>query len=426
MRYRRVPKIGLSKAQLTASAPRGVTRVARGVAESWVGSDRVELLALSDPIYHRHDMIFEACPLDEWLEKNPVVQSADSSAVADASHEAQSISDLDAIVSFECYDPIWDWPTELHSCRMIGMFHDAIPFRIDEKDDPSRYYRAAGKMASRAHLIFCDSEASHRDLTTFFPGTAQKSCVLYLGHDRERFLPEPGADGDQQISRPPGSPGRTIAMIGALEPRKNQSGVLRSCRYLDSLTDSDRVRLLLIGCRPEHSPYRFLEEQARQSVEIVYTGYLSDQDLARTLRQCDLFLFPSLWEGFGIPILEAMTAGVVVVTSNLSSMPEVGGKFAFYCDPHDPRSIAHTVKNALNLDRGDRAGLIGSAREWASAFTWERMTRRLQERVLSTLDGPPRGSEPGEVQPHDRFDRFKHRVRTDLDVCLARDFTEGS
>ena len=360
MRHRRVPKIGLFMGNLCAKAPRGVTRVARGVAESWAGSDEVELLALSDPIYHRHDIVFYACPLADWLEKNPVVQNPGVAAMAASSFEAQSINDLDAILSFECYDPIWDWPTELHSCGMVGMFHDAIPFRIDEKDDPSRYYRAVGKMVSRAHFIFCNSEASRGDLTTFFPGSTTKSCVAYLGHDRDRFLPRQERENGSQFPGQPSGHGRTIAMIGELEPRKNQSGVLRSCRYLQSSTDSDRIRLLLIGTRPEVSPYALLEEQARHHVEIVYTGYLPDKDLARTLRQCDLFLFPSLWEGFGIPILEAMTAGVAVVTSNLSSMPEVGGKFAFYCDPHDPRSIAYVVRNALNLKHEDRIRLIDS------------------------------------------------------------------
>jgi glycosyltransferase involved in cell wall biosynthesis len=174
-------------------------------------------------------------------------------------------------------------------------------------------------------------------------------------------------------------------MIGELEPRKNQSGVLRACRYLQSSTYRDRIRLLLIGCRPECSPYGFLEEQARNVVEIDYTGYLSDEDLARALRQCDLFLFPSLWEGFGIPILEAMSAGVPVVTSNLSSMPEVGGTFAFYCDPHDPRSIAHVVRDALDLDQDARLRLIDSARAWAGAFTWERMALCMERRILHML-----------------------------------------
>jgi glycosyltransferase involved in cell wall biosynthesis len=397
MSQRRVPKIGLFMTKLSAKTPRGVVRVARGVAESWVGSDEVQLFALSDPIYHHHDILFYSCPLADWLDQNPLVQEPGLSPMAARSYEAQSINDLDVILSFECYDPIWDWPTELHSCRMLGVFHDAVPFRIDEQDDPSRYYRAVGKMLSRAHFIFCDSEASLDDLTTFFPGNASKSCVLHLGHDRHRFLPGQECDDRSQVAGQPSGNGRTIAMIGELEPRKNQAGVLRACRYLQSSTESNRIRLLLIGCRPECSPYSFLEEQARQFVEIAYTGYLSDEDLARTLRQCDLFLFPSLWEGFGIPILEAMTAGVRVVTSNLSSMPEVGGKFAFYCDPHDPHSIADVVRDALNLDYEDRMRLLDSARAWAGAFTWDRMAIGLERRILHMLDPASRGIEPDDV-----------------------------
>jgi glycosyltransferase involved in cell wall biosynthesis len=385
MSRRRIPRIGLFMSRLCGQSPRGVVRVARGVAESWVGSGEVELFALSEPIYHHHDILFDSCPLAEWLEQNPLVQDYGLSPMATPSYDTQSINELDAILSFECYDPIWDWPTELHSCRMLGVFHDAIPFRIDEKDDPSRYYRAVGKMISRADFIFCDSQSSLDDLTTFFPSSTTKGCVLHLGHDRDRFLPTRECGGGTEVAGLMRGHGRTIAMIGELEPRKNQSGVLRACRYLPSSTQGDRIRLLLIGCRPESSPYGFLEEQARQFVEIAYTGYLSDKDLAGALRQCDLFLFPSLWEGFGIPILEAMTAGVPVVTSNLSSMPEVGGEFAFYCDPHDPRSIAHVVRDALDLDREDRLRLIDSARAWAGAFTWKRMALCMERQILHML-----------------------------------------
>ena len=360
-------------------------------------------------------MIFDACPLAEWLKNNPVVQSPGSTPSAESSHEAQSISDLDAIVSFECYDSIWDWPTELHSCRMVGMFHDAIPFRIDEKDDPSRYYRAAGKMASRAHLIFCDSEASHRDLTTFFPGTAAKSCVLYLGHDRDRFLPEPQAGGDPRISGKRGTPGPTIAMIGALEPRKNQSGVLRACRYFHSSADGDRIRLLLIGCRPEHHPYRFLEEQARKSVDIVYTGYLPDEELAdsQAVRPVPVPIPLGRVRHSDSRSHDGRCRG-----GHVQSIVDARGRREFRLLLRSTRSSVDRLhgQNALGLDSEDRVRLIGSAREWASSFTWDTMTRRLQDRVLSMLDCPTIGSVPEEEQRQDRFDWSRYRARTEIDV----------
>ena len=92
-----------------------------------------------------------------------------------------------------------------------------------------------------------------------------------------------------------------------------------------------------------------------------------------------------------------MTAGVLVVTSNLSSMPEVGGNFAFYCDPHDPRSIARAIRDALNLDREERMRLITEARKWAGTLTWDRMARSLERRVLNLLDGEFRNRERGDL-----------------------------
>ena len=133
------------------------------------GIGHVELLALSDPIYHHHDILFSACPLADWLVANPLVRDSGPLPSATSEHEPISINDLDAILSFECYDPIWDWPTELHSCRMVGVFHDAVPFRIDEKDDPSRYYRAVGKMVSRAHFDFLRLARLHSATSDIFP-----------------------------------------------------------------------------------------------------------------------------------------------------------------------------------------------------------------------------------------------------------------
>ncbi|MFO0890114.1 MAG: glycosyltransferase family 1 protein [Isosphaeraceae bacterium] len=253
-------------------------------------------------------------------------------------------------------------------------------------------------MVSRSDLIFCDSESSRRDLSSFYPGSERKSRVLYLGHDRARFLP---VDGEASRQAPSGGTRPTVAMVGQLEPRKNQSGMLRACRFLESHAGSDRIRLLLIGGRPTSSPYGFLEDQARQHVDVMYTGYLPDQDLASLLRQCDVFVFPSLWEGFGLPILEAMSAGVMVVTSELSSMPEVGGEHAFYCDPHDPRSIAAAVSHALSLAPSERARRIDQARDWAGSFTWERMTDALEDQILELLVDGRRDVEPAGRTPRD-------------------------
>ena len=101
-------------------------------------------------------------------------------------------------------------------------------------------------------------------------------------------------------------------------------------------------------------PLEFLTREAGAFVRIERTGYVEDDLLPALLAGCDCFVYPSLWEGFGIPVLEAMSAGVPVVCSDVSSLPEVAGPHAFYCDPYDPRSIANAVNRALAISPGER------------------------------------------------------------------------
>jgi glycosyltransferase involved in cell wall biosynthesis len=110
-------------------------------------------------------------------------------------------------------------------------------------------------------------------------------------------------------------------------------------------------------------------------------GFIDDAQLARLYQAASVFLFPSFEEGFGIPVLEAMAAGVPVVTSNVSSMPEVGGEAALYIDPHSPSDIARKVVQAVE-DSVLRAVLVEKGTARAREFTW----RRTAEATLAVYD----------------------------------------
>lgn len=316
-----------------------------------------------------------------------------------------SLDDLDLLLSFECYDAIWDWPTELFKCRMVGVFHDAIPFRINEGAPKSaeRYFVAAGKMVQRAHWIVCDSHATLQDLHAFFPSSKPKSCVIHLGHDRERFL----AAARPAFLRPHFGPanakqtGKTIVMIGEMEPRKNQAGVLRACRLLAAEFPAERITLTLIGELPSGYPRQLLQQQIPANINIDCCGYVSDEELRLLLQNSDVFVFASLREGFGIPVLEAMSAGVPVVCSQNSSLTEVGGPWAFYCDPYDPTSIADAIKLAWNLTPSQRESWVAKGRAWAEQFTWERCAREFEQICYQAASRPARGEawpEPPECE----------------------------
>lgn len=335
-------------------------------------------------------------------------ETSSSRHVANSESNYISLNDLDFVLSFECYDAIWDWPTELFKCKMIGVFHDAIPFRINEGPalTPERYYIAVAKMVQRAHWIACDSYSSLRDLRDFFPHATSKSCVIHLGHDRERFLPENLPAPPSWLRRRVSSKRRVrkIAMIGELEPRKNQAGVFRACRQLAAEFPSEQLLLVLLGQLPEHYPYQLLTQQIPANVEVDYRGYVPDDEIASVLRACDVFVYPSLWEGFGIPVLEAMSAGVPVVCSENSSLAEVGGRFVIYCDPYDPSSIGAGIKQALNMNSSQREKWTQDARVWAERFTWSRTARQFMEFLNSdssrTMERGPLAKLREEVHPN--------------------------
>jgi glycosyltransferase involved in cell wall biosynthesis len=109
-------------------------------------------------------------------------------------------------------------------------------------------------------------------------------------------------------------------------------------------------------------------------------GYVPDEELARLYAGCAVFCFPSLGEGFGLPVLEAMHAGAAVLTSDRSSLPEVGGDAVEYVDPFDERSIAAGLERLLR-DPGRREQLAGRAVARAAGFTWERTAELTLEAV---------------------------------------------
>jgi glycosyltransferase involved in cell wall biosynthesis len=424
VKYPREITVGVPTGCLHETHPRGVIRAARAIAERLVTRAGLRLLAISEPAFDSGELVCACRPLGEWLDENPLrrpepvvattplrravgvgrrvlsavglkrpgklayrlargaVRLARPTAPAPqvaARDEFVSVRDLDAVLSFECYDPIWQWPLESYGCRMMGVFHDAIPLRIDEGAEarPEEYLRAAGQMAIRAQLVCCDSESTRSDLETFFPTVRGRTCVIHLGHDVERF---------HNTTPPRAGPGKRIAMIGDIEPRKNQAGVLRAARYIAGAHSDEPITLVLIGRPRTPDPLAFLAREAGRFVRIERTGYADDDDLPTLLSGCDCFVYPSLWEGFGIPVLEAMSAGVPVVCSDLASLPEVAGPHALYCDPYDPRSIAAAVTRVLAVPSIERETRVSAARDWSARFTWDATADQFRDAIVKEAE----------------------------------------
>ena len=185
-----------------------------------------------------------------------------------------------------------------------------------------------------------------------------------------------GLDPAEAAELPP--PGFVLA-VGTLEPRKNLPRLVEAYRRLDGELTA-RHRLVVVGANGWQTG-ETLDALRSLGERCTVLGYVSDAALAELYRRCAVFCYPSLGEGFGLPVLEAMAAGAAVLTSNVSSLPEVGGEAVEYADPLDVASIAAGLQRVLG-DEAHRAELGHRARERAREFSWDGFA----ERVLGVLE----------------------------------------
>jgi alpha-1,3-rhamnosyl/mannosyltransferase len=155
-----------------------------------------------------------------------------------------------------------------------------------------------------------------------------------------------------------------VLCTGTLEPRKNLVRVLEAHAGL-----SRRVPLALVG--PRGWDFERILDDAGRRDDVRVLGQVSDTDLAALYQACSVFCYPSLYEGFGLPLLEAMAAGAACVTSSVSSLPEVGGDAAVYVDPTSVREIRDAIDRLLDSEEGRRE-FGARAKQRAAQFSWNR------------------------------------------------------
>jgi glycosyltransferase involved in cell wall biosynthesis len=181
-----------------------------------------------------------------------------------------------------------------------------------------------------------------------------------------------------------------LLYVGGVDYRKNLEGAIRGYSRLPAaMRDAHQ---LVIACNlPYHrrlSLRTFVMDLGIESRNLLLTGFVPDRELAALYRACELFIFPSLYEGAGLPILEAMTCGAPVAASGTSAMPELLGDPAATFDPADPADIARCIREVLDSPATLEA-LRGSSREQAALHTWERVAKRTIEGYERALELSP-------------------------------------
>ncbi len=220
-----------------------------------------------------------------------------------------------------------------------------------------------GACVRRAAALIAISQATADALAARFPAAAARTTVGLLGASPAL------AEGPPEESLP--EPGFVLA-VGTLEPRKNLPRLVAAYGELDADTQA-RHPLVVVGALGWETG-ETLDALRRLGDRAILLGHISDAALAELYRRCSVFCYPSLGEGFGLPVLEAMAAGAAVLTASNTSLPEIGGDAVEYADAGDVASIA-TVLTRLLGSPGRRAELGALARQRAREFSWARFAQ---------------------------------------------------
>ena len=290
------------------------------------------------------------------------------------------------------------WP---RPCALVATIHDLAPFRLANKYEPKRMFYGrvvARRLARRQHEIITVSQSTGRDILEFFRLPAERLTMIYNGLDQDRFFPgspkQAGAFAERHGLRQP-----FFLYVARLEhPAKNHVRLIEAFNRFKAETNCDWH--LVLGGSDWHGAeviHAFIRQSPFQR-DIHCLGFVPEPDLPNWYRAAEVFIYPSLFEGFGLPPIEAMACGCPVISSSRGSLGEVTGDAAAVVDPEDVHSLTQQMKR-LAADRELRDRLRDAGLKRAQGFNWGKTaaaTMNVYSRAV-TRSGPSRRT--GELPP---------------------------
>ncbi|MBD2604855.1 glycosyltransferase family 4 protein [Scytonema hofmannii FACHB-248] len=281
------------------------------------------------------------------------------------------------------FSPLPEAPLFSNS-RFVVMVHDFIPLRFPKRFSPllpyHRYY--IPQVVAQAQHVICNSQATANDIIKFCQIPASKITPIPLAHDGNHFpsfdltpLPYKGRGEFSPLLVGEGMGERSkdrfyYLYIGRHDPYKNLHRLIAAFAAIPNCKDYE---LWLAGSTDaRYTPaLRSQAEELNISDRVKFLDYVSYSELPKIINSAIALVFPSLWEGFGFPVLEAMACGTPVITSNLSSLPEVAGDAAILINPYNTREITEAM-HKIATDRELRDRLSAQSISRAKQFSWEK------------------------------------------------------
>ena len=262
-----------------------------------------------------------------------------------------------------------DWTEPMLPCKKATIVHDLVFKRYPQtvhRNIRDTQEERLGWVARESKLIFTDSEATAADLKQHYIVPSEKIVINYPGNNFESFIPA-HVVSFEELQENHAIPEKYILTVGKLEPRKNIARLLEAYAHIETDTELVIVGMDGWGDMPKTNDKR-----------VHFAGYVSDEELVTLYKHATCFAMPSLYEGFGYPVIEAMKYGCPVLTSNTSSLLEIAGDAAVLCDSEKVDSIREGLQKILT-DTQLQYKLRTKGHEQAAKYSWERYYNTLVE-----------------------------------------------
>ncbi|MBF8458270.1 glycosyltransferase family 4 protein [Kaistella sp. G5-32] len=300
-----------------------------------------------------------------WYEKNGIRNYK-------ITYNKEIISEANIYHSF--YYPIHRSLDDYPHVKKVVTVHDLIPILFPQYNDNTELLKETVKSIGKYNYAICVSENTRQDLLKYAPDLDPKKIfVALLAASPEIFYPCKDPIKFIEVKEKYNLPDQYFLSLSTLEPRKNIDFLIRSFIKMITTHKISDMKLVLVGSKGWDYNKIFEEHEKAEQLKdrIIITGRIPDEDLASIYSGANSFYYMSLYEGFGLPPLEAMQCGVATVTSNTSSLPEVVGDAGIILDPTDENSLSETMWNFYS-DENLRKTYAQKAIERAKEFSWEK------------------------------------------------------
>lgn len=258
------------------------------------------------------------------------------------------------------------------SGKSVAIIYDLVFERFPEYTANKKHLdylrKVVPEAARRSDQIVAISEFTKREIADVYKVDEEKITVIHPGLDHKLFRPLATGGLVSGRKKP------FILLLGTIEPRKN---IVNLIRAYARLPDRDSYNLVIAGMKGwKYEEIFQTVEELGLSDKVIFPGYVLDDERPKLLQEAEVFVYPSFYEGFGMPVVEAQACGTPVITSNTSSLPEAAGEGALFVDPNDVEGLSRAMNRLLKSEEL-REDLIRKGLRNAGKYSWEKSARKL-------------------------------------------------